>query len=522
MGWGLDIFQVMFFVYGITLLSMYALLAFLSLRGVRRFKAESDFVDYENAFHSSIVPGISVIAPAFNEGVTIIMNVRSLLTLDYPEFEVIIVNDGSTDNTLDLLISEFEMEEVPFAYDEKIITRPVKRLFKSTNPAYSRLLVVDKVNGKSKADASNAGINAAAFDYFLCTDVDCILEKDTLLKMIKPFLDEDSGKLKPVGEACPKCGYAEVVGGGVCVIGEACRECGYVDLAEERVRVIASGATLRLVNSCEVSGGMITRVRPPRQWLPRFQEMEYIRAYVLGKMGWSQINCVPNVSGGLGLFDKEIAIKAGGYDAKSFAEDMDVVTRMCTYMIENKLKYAVRYIPSSQCWTEGPSSLKVFGRQRTRWGRGLAEIMVTHKKVLFNPRYGRLGLVVMPYNFLFEFLAPIIELLGIGSYIYLILSGQLNWSFALILLAFAYLYAVMISTLALLWDQLTFRYYKTWHEVVRLGLIAFIEPLVYHPMIVFFALKGYFNFATGRKHTWGNMQRQGFGQPQKKTTPPSS
>lgn len=493
-----DILQGIIFVYGITLLAIYALLALLSLRGVRRFKAESDFVDYENAFHSSILPGISVIAPAFNEGVTIIMNVRSLLTLNYPEFEVIIVNDGSTDDTLEKLINEFEMVEVPFAYDEKIATRPVKRLFKSTNSAYAKLLVIDKVNGKSKADASNAGINAAAYDYFLCTDVDCILEKNTLLKMVKPFLDEETKKVKEVGAPCPECGYVHVV--------------------EDSVRVIASGATLRLVNSCEVEGGMITRVRPPKQLLPRFQEMEYIRAYVLGKMGWSQINCVPNVSGGLGLFDKEIAIKAGGYDHKSFAEDMDIVTRMCTYMIENNLKYAIRYIPSSQCWTEGPSTLKVFGRQRTRWGRGLAEIMTMHKNVLFNPRYGRLGMVVMPYNLLFEFLAPIIEVIGIISYIYLVVTGRINWPFALILLSFVYLYAVMISTLALLWDQLTFRYYKTWREVMSLSLMAFIEPIVYHPMIVFFALKGYYNFATGRKHTWGNMQRQGFGQKKKEAT----
>ncbi|MFD2598981.1 glycosyltransferase [Sphingobacterium corticis] len=492
MEWIQNIFQWIIFAYGCTLLFIYALLAWLSLRGVRRFKAESEFVDYDRAFQSSISPGISVIAPAFNEALTIIMNVRSLLTLNYPTFEVIIVNDGSTDDTLQQLIDEFEMVEVPFAYDEKIVTRPTKRFYKSTNSAYSRLLVIDKVNGKSKADASNAGVNAAAYDYFLCTDVDCILEKDTLLKMIKPFLDEGGKTVKEVGEPCPECGYVHVV--------------------EDNVRVIASGATLRLVNSCEVEGGLITRVRPPKQWLPRFQEMEYIRAYVLGKMGWSQINCVPNVSGGLGLFDKEIAIKAGGYDHKSFAEDMDIVTRMCTYMIENKMKYAIRYIPSSQCWTEGPSSLDVFGRQRTRWGRGLAEIMTMHKNVLFNPRYGRLGLVVLPYNLLFEFLAPILEVIGIISYVYLIVTGSINWPFALILLSFVYLYAVMISTLALLWDQLTFRYYKTWGELMGLSLMAFIEPIVYHPLIVFYALKGYFNFATGRKHTWGNMKRQGFGQ----------
>ncbi|HEU4552507.1 MAG TPA: glycosyltransferase family 2 protein [Chitinophaga sp.] len=484
------------FVYGCTMLFWYALLALLSLRGIMRYQRKNSYVDFNIMVQSPLAPGISVIAPAYNEGVTIISNVRSLLTLNYPRFEVIIVNDGSTDDTLEKLIREFDLQEVEFAYNERIRSQPVKRVFKSVNIAYDKLLVIDKVNGKSKADASNAGINAAAYDYFLCTDVDSIIEKDTLLRMIKPFMDEEHKKIKEVGEPCPECGYVHVV--------------------EDSVRVIATGATLRLANSCEVDEGVITRVRPPRRWLPRFQEMEYIRAYVLGKMGWSLINCVPNVSGGLGLFDKEIAIKAGGYDSKSFAEDMDIVTRMCTYMIDNKLKYAVRYIPTSQCWTEGPPNLKVFSRQRTRWGRGLAEIMTIHRKVIFNPRYKRLGMVVLPYNLFFEFLAPIIEFTGILYYIYLIITNQINWPFATILLVFVYLYSVMITTLAIWWDQMTYRYYKTWREVMGLALMAFLEPFVYHPLIVFFALRGYYFFILGKKHTWGNMQRQGFGQ--RKTT----
>ena len=479
------------FVYGCTMLFMYALLALLSLRGIIKFQRKNSYVDYTKMLQSPLAPGISIIAPAFNESVTIISNVRSLLTLNYPKFEVIIVNDGSTDDTLQKLIDEFELVQVDFAYNERIKSQPVKRLFKSTNSAYEKLVIVDKVNGKSKADASNAGINAAAYDYFLCTDVDCIIEKDTLLRMIKPFMDEEHNKIKEIGEPCP--------------------ECGYVHVKEDSIRVIATGATLRIANSCEVDEGVITRVRPPEKWLPRFQEMEYLRAYVLGKMGWSVINCVPNVSGGLGLFDKEVAIKAGGYDSKSFAEDMDIVTRMCTYMIDNKLKYAIRYIPTTQCWTEGPPNMKVFSRQRTRWGRGLAEIITIHRKVIFNPRYKKLGLIVLPYNLFFEFLAPIIEFTGILYYIYLIITGNINWHYALILLLFVYLYSVMITTLAVWWDQKTYHYYKTWREVIGLALMAFIEPFVYHPLIVFFALRGYYFFMIGKKHSWGNMQRQGFG-----------
>ncbi|NIG54216.1 glycosyltransferase family 2 protein [Chitinophaga sp. Cy-1792] len=484
------IFQNCVFIYGIVMLLTYALLAILSNYGVRRFKKRQPFTDYSLLLDSPLTPGISVIAPAFNEGVTIISNVRSLLTLNYTKFEVIIVNDGSTDDTLEKLINEFELVEVDFAYNERIITRPVRRMFKSTNIAYDKLLVIDKVNGKSKADASNAGINAAAFDYFLCTDVDCILDRDTLLRMVHPFMNEEHKKIKEIGEPCP--------------------ECGYVHVEEDSMRVIATGATLRLVNSCEVDEGVMVRVKPPRKYLPRFQEMEYIRAYVLGKMGWSAINSVPNVSGGLGLFDKEIAIKAGGYDHQSFAEDMDIVTRMASYMVDNKLKYAIRYIPTSQCWTEGPATMKVFSRQRTRWGRGLAEIMTIHRHIILNPRYKKLGLIVLPYNLLFEFLAPIIEFAGIIFYIYLIFTHQVNWPYAKILLLFVYLFSITITTLAMCWDQLTYPHYKTWKEVIGLTFMAFLEPILYHPLIVFFALRGYWFFLIGKKTSWGNMQRQGF------------
>lgn len=489
-------FEGAVFVYGMTMLAAYALLAILSYIAVTRFRKKEQYTDYNKLTSSDLAPGISIIAPAFNESVTIIQNVRSLLTLNYARYEVIIINDGSTDDTLEKLIDEFDLDQVDFAYNEKIISKPVRRVFRSRNTAYEKLMVVDKVNGKSKADASNAGINASSFDYFLCTDVDCIIEKDTLIKMIQPFMSEEGRKIKQVGEPCPECGYVHIV--------------------EENRRVIATGATLRIANSSDIEDGVVVRMRPPKKLFPRFQEMEYIRSYVLGKMGWSMINSVPNVSGGLGLFDKEIAIKAGGYDPLSFGEDMDLVTRMCAYMRDNKQKYAVRYIPSTQCWTEGPPNLKVFGRQRTRWARGLIQIMSIHKKILFNPRYGRLGLIVFPYNFLFEFLAPIIEAIGILYYIYIVITGQINLPNALTLLLFVYLYSVMITTMSMFWDQMVTRHYKTWGEVFGLSLMAFLEPIIYHPLIVFFALKGYYNFITGRKHTWGNMQRQGFGQAPKK------
>lgn len=463
-------FESTIFAYGLVLLLVYALLAILSFYAIRAYLLSEESANPQHDLITSpLAPGISVLAPAYNEGLTIIQNVRSLLTLNYPDFEIIIINDGSTDSTLEQLVAEFDLQLVDFAYHTQISTRPIRGVYKSTNAAYSRLMIIDKVNGKSKADAVNAGINIAANDLFVCTDVDCILHVDTLLELVKPVLKE------------PK------------------------------KRVIAVGATLRLANSCEFDEGVMVRMRPPKQWLARFQEVEYIRSFVLGKMGWSKINCVPNVSGGLGLFDKEIAIKAGGYDSKSFGEDMELMFRMCRFASDNGIPYAIRYLPKTLCWTEGPAMIKVFKRQRTRWAKGLAQLMYAHFKMFMRPRYGRMGMVVMPYNFFFELLAPIIEALGVLFYIAMIVFGVINWPWAMILLLFVYTYAIMITTLSIVWDQLAFRYYRSWKEVAQLCIVPFFEFIFYHPLIVVFSLMGYWDFLTGKKGSWGNMQRQGFG-----------
>ncbi|MBG7613228.1 glycosyltransferase family 2 protein [Polaribacter sp. BAL334] len=461
------VYEYFIFFYATSLILSYMVLAIFSFIAINNYKSYNTDIDDEELLSSNLAPGISVIAPAYNEEKTIIVNVKSLLTLNYPIFEVIIVNDGSKDKTLELLIKEFDLVEAPFAYVEKIKTKPYKRTFKSQNPKYEILTVIDKENGGTKADAFNAGLNASVFPYYLNTDVDCILARNTLTKMIKPILNS-------------------------------------------KVRVIAVGATLRMSNNCEIEEGIITRVRPPKALIPRFQELEYIRSYLLGKMGWELINCVPNVSGGLGMFDKEIAIKAGGYGADSHAEDMDMLTRMAAHMMNNRLAYKIGYIPLSCCWTEGPPNIKILSRQRTRWASGLFQMFTDHRKILFNPNYKRLGLITFPYIFIFEFLAPIIEAFGILFTIFLFLYGYINWSFAPLILLYSYTFAIMISSVVIIWDQMTFKYYNTTREVLSLFLTAFIEPILYHPMIMFFSLKGYYSFITSRELAWGTMTRQGF------------
>lgn len=410
-------------------------------------------------------PGISVITSAYNESRTIIPNVQSLLNLNYPKFEVIIVNDGSTDETLDKLIKHFELIEVDYFYESKIPFKPIKKFYKSTNKAHSILTVIDKFNGKCKADAMNAGINISNFPYFLNTDVDCMLNRDTLLYFMSEILSE-------------------------------------------RKRVIAIGATLRMCNSFLFKHGKLHDIKLPSNLWVRFQELEYVRSYILGKMGWTYFNAVPNVSGGLGLFDKDIVVKVQAYDTTSLGEDMDMTVRMHKYMLEKDLEYKIKYIPQVLCWAEGPDSLKILMRQRVRWARGLWKIYSDNKEVLFNRRYKILGLVIYPYNLFFELLAPIIEFCGLLFMIYYYLNNDHEFIHTLFIII--YFFSALLSTFAVLYNQVIHNYYRTSREVYLLIITAFLEPIIYHPILVFSALKGYCYEIFKKKHVWGDMQRKGY------------
>lgn len=460
-------YQYLVFFYGIAFILIITFLTLSSFIKGWSYKWRYTKKEDEILKESPYAPGISIIAPAFNEETTIITNVRSLLTIDYPTFEVVIVNDGSTDKTLELLINEFDLVETPFAYIEKVQCQPFKGLFKSTNPDYKKLTVVSKVNGGTKADASNAGINVSAYDYFVCTDVDCILSRDSLLKMIQPVLNSS-------------------------------------------VQVIAVGATMRMANSCEVDDeGIITRVRPPRGIIPRFQELEYLRSYLISKMGWSLVGLMPNVSGGIGLFDKSVVIEAGGYDSLSHAEDMDMLIRMITYMKNHNKPYKISHVPVTTCWTEGPPNLFVLNKQRTRWGRGLLQFFIVHRKLLFNRHYGKVGLVMLPYLLIFELLAPLIEFSGIAITIYFLFTNKVNFETAYLLLSFIFVFFVLISAITVVYDLVINKLYNRYREYAKLFSCALIEIFIYHPFIIFFNVKGYIDFLFKQRFEWGAMKRQG-------------
>ncbi|HEY0771266.1 MAG TPA: glycosyltransferase [Sphingobacteriaceae bacterium] len=458
-------FNSAIFTYALIVMVSYVILAFLSVIEMKAYLRKNSYVDYRQILVSPNAPSVSILAPAYNEEATIVENVRSLLSLHYSNFEVIIINDGSKDKSLQTLIEYYELELVNFALNEQIKTKPLRGIYKSKNKAYSKLTVVDKENG-GKADALNIGINVSSKDLILCIDVDCIVEQDAILRMVKPFMDE--GK-----------------------------------------RVIATGGVVRIANSCEVRDGRLIKVHMPENLVARFQVLEYIRAFLMGRMAWSRLNGLLLISGAMGIFDKDIVIKAGGYNHNTVGEDMELIVRMRRYMHENDMRYKVVYVPDPLCWTESPSDLNILSRQRNRWTRGTMETLWMHRELFFNPRYGILGLLSYPYWFFFEWLAPILEFLGLFIFITLALMGNINWEFSMILIGMVYFFGITLSTMGILLEEISYQQYTSGRDLSRLLLIALIEPVVYHPLTVYWAIRGNIDMITGKK-SWGTMTRAGF------------
>lgn len=465
-----NIFCYIIFFYSIVIMLSYLLLVIGSYR-VQKTKDIEVPVDESLKYlmkGSPLTPGVSIIAPAFNEEVTIIDNVNSLMQIDYPNYEIIIVNDASTDRTMELLISEYSLVEVPYDVAMKVPSKPIKRVLKSTDERYSKLVVVDKEHGGRKSDGSNAGINVCSNKYFVCTDVDCIVEPMALYRMMWLVINS----------------HAPMIG---------------------------VSATMLMNNGCVVEDGKVVEAHVPDSPLPMFQQLEYMRSFLIGKLGWSAINALPNISGGFGLFDTDVVVKSGGYDQTSMAEDLDMLLRMVTYMKNSGQEFCLAQVPSVCCWTEGPSSLKAMQRQRVRWARGLFEIISHHRKLFFNPHYGVTGAVVLPYIMCFEFIAPILEIGGILFMIWLIIIGGVNWGTAAIIFGMIYLFAQLITAFLLLFDYSSkaVPWHNTTRSYIRLILASIIEPFVYHPLITLFSNIGYWQFIRNTTAVWKPIQRRG-------------
>jgi cellulose synthase/poly-beta-1,6-N-acetylglucosamine synthase-like glycosyltransferase len=461
----LHVLNITILVYFFLINIFYLLFIILSLIGLFRHRDLNRYVSFKEVFRLPLVKPISIIAPAYNEEKTIVESVRSLLSLEYPVFEVIVVNDGSTDQTLDMLIKSFRLEKSRRVFRKVVDHKPVKGIY--TSPFHTKLVVVDKVNGK-KADALNAGLNVSLYPLFCAVDGDSLLEKDALLKMVRPFLENPD-------------------------------------------RTVAAGGIIRLINGCTVKGGQVQEVRLPRNALARFQIIEYFRAFLGGRIGMSMLKSMLIVSGAFGLFRKDTALQCGGYRTNTIGEDMDLIVRMRRHLHDMKRPFEVRFIPDPICWTEAPETLKSLSRQRNRWHRGLLDTLLYNRVMLFNPRYGITGLFAAPFYFIFEMLGPFIELLGYISFVVCVGLGLVNATFAVLFFLVAVVLGALLSLLSILLGEYSSERYPRLQDILVLTLFSLLENFIYRQWLTFVRVVAFFDFYKG-KEEWGAMQKKGFAQ----------
>jgi cellulose synthase/poly-beta-1,6-N-acetylglucosamine synthase-like glycosyltransferase len=413
---------------------------------------------------SPLAPPITLLTPAHNEEKSIRVSIRNLLELDYPELEVIVINDGSKDRTLQELQDEFKLRPIRMVYVQEIPSGEIRGLYRSdVDP---RLLVIDKESAGSKADAVNAGLNAAMSPYVCIVDSDSMLERDSLLRIMVPVL------------------------------------------ADPR-RVVGVGGIIRILNGSEIRGGQLIRVRLPRKSIEIIQVVEYLRAFLIGREAWAQGNMMLIISGAFGLFRTDLVRAIGGYRAKAIGEDLDLVTRLHRYLLEKKQEYRIQFVPDPVCWTEAPSDLKSLGRQRARWHKGLFDTLRPNIDMLFRPPYGRVGALALPYLWIYELFAPIIELGGIVAIVVAAVLGDLSRDFFIQFMIFGYAFATIISIGAVLQEELTYKRYSDWQDVARLVTYCFFEHFPYRQLHMFWRLQGLWQYMRGDM-SWKPLERKGF------------
>ncbi len=436
-------------------------LGFFALRSHRsRQNAEARAV----LLNSPLLPEVSIIMPAYNEALTIGQSVRSMLDLQYPHYDVIVVNDGSKDDTMRILIEEFHLCKSTRRIGNAP-TQPIRGVYRSRDPI--RLTVVDKENG-GKADALNAGLNVARSPLVAAVDSDSLLEEDALLHVVEPFI-ENPGK------------------------------------------VLATGGIVRVVNGCTVERGRVTRIATCGRVLPLFQTIEYLRAFLGGRVAFSFLNSLLLISGAFGVFDREAVLEAGGFATSTVGEDMELVVRMHRICRSKRLPYLIVFVPEPVCWTEVPESWKVLHRQRNRWQRGTVESLMAHDRMLLHPKYGGPGWFALPYFVIFEMLGPAVEMAGYLFTVAGIIFGVVSTKIAVLFFVVSVLFGVLLSMSAVVLEEFTMRRYPSVFDLLRLLAAAVLENFGYRQLLTFWRLEGVWDGLRG-KRGWGAMERRGFEQ----------
>ncbi len=452
--------QWVFLAYFIGINVGYLLQNVIAAWGIRRYLQTAEQFEAESVFSSLDIP-ISVIVPAFNESASIITSVKAMLQLEYPQYELIVVNDGSTDDTLQKLVDEFRMQEFPEAYRARVPCAQVRGVFRSTQQG--NLRVVDKENGGSKADAANAGINIARYPLVCIVDADSVLQPDSLRRVVRPFLEDPT--------------------------------------------TVAVGGTVRISNGCTIRQGFLEKVGLPSNFLALVQVVEYLRAFLFGRMGWSPINGLLIISGAFGLFHKETLVEAGGYNPKAVGEDMELVLRLHRLMKSKRKPYRITFVPDPVCWTDAPSNLRDLKSQRVRWQNGLGQALALNRELITDPRGGTVTWVAIPFYVIFELFGPIIEVAGYLFIIICALMGWIAWPQAAIFLGLAIGLGVLLSTSAIMLEEQSFHMYPRFKQLALLYLVAIFENFGFRQLTAVWRFQGLMRWLRGREHKWETLTR---------------
>jgi cellulose synthase/poly-beta-1,6-N-acetylglucosamine synthase-like glycosyltransferase len=462
-GSGVVLYNLLIFAYLLAVDGFFVVQGLAACLTLFRFHLRNRNAPPYRLFQTHLTPPICVLMPAYNEEASIVESVRGMCLLRYPSLEVVVINDGSRDRTLQVLIDTFGLRPIERAPLRPLATRKIRGVYAS--PEWPQLVVVDKENG-GKADALNAGVSTARSPLFCAVDADSLLEADALERVVQPFIaDPDT--------------------------------------------TLASGGFVRPINGGKVKAGRVVQTGLPRNVVALFQTVEYLRAFYLGRMGWSSMGGLLIISGAFGLFRTDAVARAGGYLVGSVGEDMELVVRLHRMMREQKRPYRVAFVPDSICWTQAPESFGLLGRQRDRWHRGLLDTLLRHRRMLFDPVYGAPGTIAMPYFWLVEVLGPFIEVSG---YVMMPLAawlGMLNWADFWGFMALSVLFGVLLSIWAVLAEELGLERHRPLREVVVLLGVAVLENFGYRQLNSWWRLRAVAGFLR-RRESWGEMERKGF------------
>ena len=467
-------FNAFVLAYFLILNISYIFLFLISLREVLRFLRRTFFSDYQQILRSNMTLPITLIVPAHNEEKTIVDTVRSLQMLNYPEFEIIVVNDGSRDDTLNRLLSAYELRRVDRVYKRSLATRPVQALYAS--PLVPNLTVVDKEGG-GKADALNCGINLSKYPLFCSMDADSVIEDDALLKAVKPFMEWPD-------------------------------------------ETVAVGGIVRCANGCTIADGRVTKIALPKRFLPVFQVVEYLRAFLSGRLGWSALKGLLLISGAFGVYRKSAVVEVGGYDGSTDTEDLELVMALHEINRAKRRPYRIVFVPDPVCWTEVPGNWNMLRRQRNRWHRGMLQSLSRHRKMLFNPRYGVIGMVVCPYFLIFETMGPFVETLGYISVPLAWALGLLNTEFFVLFFVLAVAFGVFLSVAAILLEEISYRRYPTWEDLWKLLVCGILENFGFRQLLALFKIQAFWEYLRGLRR-WGMLERAGFHKGDPDDLPPA-